>query len=74
MRVIDSGHSSMLLVANKKLKKRNHFFVENVLRNYCYRVQLRAVYGSRVLIIHDEVVMNDKLDSLSVWRFVAGDS
>jgi hypothetical protein len=60
--------------ANKKSKKRNHFFVENVLRNYCYRVQLRAVYGSRVLIIHDEVVMNDKLDSFSVWRFVAGDS
>lgn len=50
--------------ANKILLKRNHFFVENVLRNLCYRVQLRAVYGSRVLILHDEVVMSNELDPL----------
>jgi len=49
---------------NKILLKRNHFFVENVLRNLCYRLQLRAVYGSRVLILHDEVVMSDELDPL----------
>ncbi len=67
-------HVGPLFGSNKKLLKHNHFFVENVLRNYCYRVQLRAVYGSRRLILHDEVVMSNSLGSLSVWRFVAGDS
>ncbi len=60
--------------ANKKNEKRNHFFVENMLRNLCYRVKLRAVYRSRGLVSHDEVVVSSKLDLISVWRFVAGNS